>query len=109
MALSNPVLLLSVSIFLFGCLPALCLSQRAQCEETLPWGEKCPTDAPNTAITYPDEDHCSRYWECYNGCAQNLKCGQNYLYDAAHGWCNYPQDVSGETRYFCMVPYLDFL
>ncbi|TRY73017.1 hypothetical protein TCAL_13049 [Tigriopus californicus] len=94
MALSNPVFLLSASIFLtIGSWSDSCQALPAQCQDTLPWGEKCPTDAPNTAITYPDEDHCSRYWECFNGCAQNLQCGQNYLYDAIHGWCNYPQDV----------------
>merc|ERR1711976_288428 len=45
-----------------------------KCENhTLPDGTTCPVD-DNTDHTYPDEDHCSRYWDCYNGCFTHMQC-----------------------------------
>ena len=40
-----------------------------------------------------DPDHCSQYWECYNGCLTHMICQGNYLFDDVHGWCNIPESV----------------
>merc|ERR1712021_138546 len=42
------------------------------CENTtLPDGTTCP---PSGEHLYVDPDHCSRYWECYNGCLNHITC-----------------------------------
>ena len=57
----------------------------------------------NTAYTYPHPDHCSRFFECYNGCASERFCDQDFLYDDIHGWCDYPDRVSSLIyTLFCM-------
>merc|ERR1711981_8518 len=64
-----------------------------KCEnQTLPDGSTCPNDGP-IDHTYPDPDHCSMFWDCYNGCLTKMVCQLDYLYDTAHGWCDYPQKV----------------
>ena len=64
------------------------------CVTSIPSGEECPQDMPGIAFVFPDAEHCSRYWECFNGCANNIVCQEDYLYDDGHGWCNFPEDVS---------------
>merc|ERR1712107_882001 len=64
-----------------------------KCENhTLPDGTTCPVD-DDTDHTYPDEDHCSRYWDCYNGCFTHMQCQLDYLYDITTGWCDEPEKV----------------
>ena len=58
--------------------------------EPLPDGSECPPDGLHV---YPDEEHCSRYWECYNGCSTHMKCPGDFLYDAEREWCNDPEKV----------------
>lgn len=61
------------------------------CENTtLPDGTKCPSQGLHL---YVDPDHCSRYWECYNGCLNHITCQNDYLFDPIHGWCDFPQNV----------------
>merc|ERR1712172_209425 len=61
------------------------------CENTtLPDGTTCP---PTGNHLYVDPDHCSRYWECYNGCLNHITCQNDYLFDPVHGWCDFPQNV----------------
>merc|ERR1711997_158144 len=61
------------------------------CENaTLPDGSYCP---PQGLHVYEDPEHCSRYWECYNGCLTHMTCQQNYLFDIAHEWCDFPNNV----------------
>ncbi len=70
----------------------------------------CPSEAemPNTSVTYPDPDHCSRYYECFNGCSAKLQCASGTLYDDFHGWCNTATEVrqkdlcSGNTSVFVL-------
>jgi len=57
---------------------------------TLPDGTTCP---PNGLHTYVDPDHCSKYWECYNGCLNHMTCQNDYLFDPVHGWCDFPQNI----------------
>jgi len=58
--------------------------------EPLPDGEECPESGLHL---YVDKEHCSRYWECYNGCANHMTCQMDYLYDEEHKWCNQPEKV----------------
>merc|ERR1711956_143132 len=61
------------------------------CENTtLPDGTTCP---PTGNHLYVDPDHCSRYWECYNGCLNHITCKNDYLFDPVHGWCDFPTNV----------------
>ena len=43
--------------------------------------------------TFPDPQHCSRYWDCYNGMATHTSCPWNFLYDPKNQWCDYPEKV----------------
>jgi hypothetical protein len=58
--------------------------------EPLPDGDECP---PEGLFVYVDEEHCSKYWECYNGCANHMTCPRDQLYDEEHKWCNDPEKV----------------
>jgi len=61
------------------------------CENTtLPDGTSCPPDGLHV---YVDPEHCSRYWECYNGCLNHVTCQKDYLFDPVHEWCDFPQNV----------------
>merc|ERR1712004_742417 len=52
-----------------------------KCENhTLPDGTYCPEDG-QIDHTYADPEHCSRFWDCYNGCMTHMQCQQDYLYD----------------------------
>jgi hypothetical protein len=44
--------------------------------ETLPSGEDCPESGLHL---FTDDEHCSMYWECYNGCATHMTCQKDYL------------------------------
>jgi len=68
----------------------------AQCSDKLPNGQHCPKD--KGPYFYADPDHCSRYWQCDNGCASHLLCEKDYLYDDLHKWCNYPKMVDCGKR-----------
>ena len=57
-------------------------------------GIECPTDRPGESLTFADPDHCSKYWECYNGCATYFQCPLDYLYDDSNGWCDSAENVS---------------
>jgi hypothetical protein len=59
----------------------------------LPDGQECPPDGLHT---YPDTEHCSMYWECYNGCGTHMTCTKDYLYDDVHKWCEEPEKVSNQ-------------
>lgn len=65
------------------------------CEEYLPNGTKCPEEGQ---FLYPDEEHCSKYWECWEGCAHHMLCQGDYLYDIEHQWCNFPDKVTCGDR-----------
>ena len=43
--------------------------------------------------TFPDPEHCSKYWDCYNGIATHMTCRSNYLYDPKTQWCDFPEKV----------------
>merc|ERR1712212_1332779 len=61
------------------------------CENTtLPDGSTCPQTGLHV---FEDPDHCSRYWECYNGCLNHITCKNDYLFDPVHGWCDFPGNV----------------
>ena len=101
-------------VLMLSALSSVALAQ-FKCENhTLPDGTTCPVDdntdhvslflwqRPCSRIrslikvffqTYPDEDHCSRYWDCYNGCFTHMQCQLNYLYDITTGWCDEPEKV----------------
>merc|ERR1711994_318618 len=69
-----------------------------KCENhTLPDGTYCPDDG-QIDHTYADPEHCSRFWDCYNGCLTHMQCQQDYLYDIAHGWCDEPHRVTCGDR-----------
>merc|ERR1711936_925453 len=53
---------------------------------TLPDGSSCPNDG-HIDHTYADPEHCSRFFDCYNGCLNHMQCQLDYLYDTVHGWC----------------------
>jgi len=57
---------------------------------TMPDGTVCPSTGLQT---FPDQEHCSYYWECYDGCLNHMLCPKNYLYDPVHGWCDFPEKV----------------
>ena len=40
----------------------------------------CPTTPKDTSIVFPDKDHCSKYYECWNGCVSSLTCTNNNLF-----------------------------
>ena len=62
-----------------------------KCENTtLPDGSYCPESGLKVVA---DPNHCSQYWECYNGCLTHMLCQGNYLFDDVHGWCNTPENV----------------
>lgn len=89
------VCLLTISAVPMQVLMAKMLPEAVQdCEDVIDsLNITCPTDQPNTPVLYPDPLHCSRYWECYNGCATNFLCEQDYLYDDVHKYCNFPDKV----------------
>merc|ERR1712038_169341 len=69
-----------------------------KCENhTLPDGTYCPDDG-QIDHTYADPEHCSRFWDCYNGCMTHMQCQQDYLYDIPHGWCDEPHKVTCGDR-----------
>jgi len=69
-----------------------------KCENhTLPDGTYCPEDG-QIDHTYADPEHCSRFWDCYNGCMTHMQCQQDYLYDIPHGWCDEPHKVTCGDR-----------
>ena len=45
-----------------------------------------------------DPWHCSKYWECYNGCLSHMTCHEDHLFDPVNGWCDFPQNVCCENR-----------
>lgn len=66
----------------------------ADCESTLPWGESCPQEQDNIAWRFADPDHCSRYYECVNGCSLHLVCQEDQLFDEEEEWCTEETKVS---------------
>jgi len=80
--------MLSVSFFL--AIGSLTVALACENGNTLPDGRKCPSSGLHL---YVDPDHCSRYWECYNGCLNHITCQNDYLFDPVHGWCDFPQNV----------------
>merc|ERR1712158_12390 len=67
---------------------------------TLPDGSSCPNDG-HIDHTYADPEHCSRFFDCYNGCLNHMQCQLDYLYDTVHGWCDYPGRVDCGDRQVC--------
>ena len=63
----------------------------ADCDHNLPDGTPCPLEGQDF---YPDMEHCSKYWECLEGCAFHRTCPNSYLYELHHKWCTYPEEVS---------------
>ena len=54
---------------------------------------------PNAGLhLYEDPQHCSMYWECYNGCLSHMTCQGNQLYDSEHGWCLPPENICCGNR-----------
>ena len=45
-----------------------------------------------------DPWHCSKYWECYEGCLTHMTCQKNYLFDSVNGWCDFPENVCCEKK-----------
>merc|ERR1711936_906451 len=64
---------------------------------TLPDGSSCPNDG-HIDHTYADPEHCSRFFDCYNGCLNHMQCQLDYLYDTVHGWCDEPGRVTCGDR-----------
>merc|ERR1712008_190773 len=72
------------------------------CENTtLPDGTTCP---PTENHLYVDPDHCSRYWECYNGCLNHITCKNDYLFDPVHGWVISPPTFAVERGIVTVDP-----
>jgi len=67
---------------------------RAQCD-LLPDGTSC--DGLDSK-QFADPDDCSSYFECQNGCAVNLKCERDFLFDTVHNYCSYPLGVDCGAR-----------
>ena len=67
---------------------------RAQCD-LLPDGTSC--DGLDSK-QFADPDDCSSYFECQNGCAVNLKCERDFLFDTVHSYCSYPLGVDCGAR-----------
>lgn len=65
------------------------------CIHVLPDGSVCPDVGQDF---FPDRNHCSKYWDCFDGCATHMLCQSDYLYDIEHKWCNTPQDVTCGER-----------
>jgi len=81
---------------------------------TLPDGSSCPNDG-HIDHTYADPEHCSRFFDCYNGCLNHMQCQLDYLYDTVHGWCDEPgrvtcgdRDPDGRPCKDCVGPGPDF-
>jgi len=66
------------------------------CNHLLPDNTTCP--AGKGPYIYPDPDHCSRFWQCDNGCSSHMLCQKDFLYDVEHKWCNTPELVECGSR-----------
>jgi len=86
----------SFSLVLFLAFSAFALCNASNCNHTLPDGSTCPTG--KGPFTFPDLDHCSRFWQCDNGCATHMLCERDFLYDDKRHWCNTPQLVDCGKR-----------
>ena len=67
---------------------------RAQCD-LLPDGTSC--DGFDFQ-QFADPNDCSSYFECQNGCAVNLKCEYDFLFDTMYSYCYYPLGVDCGAR-----------
>jgi len=61
----------------------------------------CPTD---TGL-FPDDDNCMKYFQCYEGTAEQKNCdmrdGKQLLYDVGNKWCDWPDRVVCGNRPIC--------
>ena len=60
------------------------------CETTLPNGTQCPSLG---LYNYPDQLHCSKYYQCDNGCWTHQTCQIDFLYDVNDKICREPYKV----------------
>jgi hypothetical protein len=58
---------------------------------------------------FPDEDHCSKYWECDTGCGSHIVCQRDYLYNIEAKECQPPRQVSKTEKFEIIIQYLSFL
>merc|ERR1712080_322290 len=42
---------------------------------------------------FPDLLNCKKYWQCWHGEPSHLTCANDWLFDAAHGYCDHPDRV----------------
>jgi len=85
---------MGVTVCVLALVVGMCTAKK--CTDELPNGQHCPKG--KGPFFYPDPDHCSRYWQCDNGCASHMLCDMDFLYDDKHAWCNTPQQVDCGTR-----------
>ena len=57
------------------------------CETSMPTGDTCPSTVDDIAWLFPEPEHCSRYYECVNGCYRELVCQDGKLYDEVYEAC----------------------
>jgi len=66
------------------------------CDKTLPDGKNCPSE--EGPFFFPDDQHCSRYWQCHFGCATHMMCERDFLFDTDLHMCNPPEKVDCQDR-----------
>ena len=66
------------------------------CESEIPQIGTCESDS--IPSNYPDQTECSKYWLCVSGCALQMECQDNFLFDIKEGYCNYPDLVDCAKR-----------
>ena len=66
------------------------------CESEIPLVGTCASDSIPT--NYPDQTECAKYWLCVSGCALQMECQDNFLFDIKEGYCNYPELVDCAER-----------
>merc|ERR1712142_1040352 len=81
---------------LFVVAAALTLCCADDCNKILPDNSTCPEG--KGPYMYPDADHCSRFWQCDNGCVTHMLCEKDYLYDDKREWCMHQRRHRNSSR-----------
>ena len=80
--------MIQILLIIGGLIPILTV---LGCENTLPDGTQCPA----LGLTrYPDEYHCSKYYQCDEGCLTHPTCPADHLFDINDNICKEPYTVN---------------
>merc|ERR1712110_220490 len=85
---------MDIRMYSFLVLMSIFVDVRGQCIEDY----ECPNAPEDPPMNIEDPADCTSYILCVGGCAIQMKCQDNFLFDTTVDYCNYPELVSCGDR-----------